>query len=85
MTFDILKTFETFTIAKYEQFWDHLNILCSVGPLRCFLHRLPPGKPNTMSTSTVLLRKRTHVEKITDRSTMNYDNVKLLLNLKQIT
>lgn len=73
----------------HSQIWTILgsfkHSLYSVGLLRCFLHRLPPGKPNTMTTSTVLLRKRTHVEKITDRSTMNYDNVKLLLNLKQIT
>lgn len=38
-----------------------------------------------MTTSTVVLRTRTRVEKITDRSTMACDNAKLLLNLKQIT
>lgn len=38
-----------------------------------------------MTTSTVLLKKQTRVEKITDRSTMDYDNAKIQLNLKQIT
>lgn len=38
-----------------------------------------------MTASTVLLKKRTRVEKKTDRSTMDYDNAKLQLNMKQIT
>lgn len=78
---------KSFAIVIYEQFSVYLHILGSVGVLCCILHRVPPGQPNTciMTTSTVLLKKQTRVEKITDRSTMDYDNAKIQLNLKQIT